>query len=328
VILIVSNSDDWSTNDVVEWLRHKKAHFTRLNFDKIQAADLEMRINKNQSAIKIHGFEGESTLSEEEVSIIWFRRSSKVNFVSLLDTTLTPTTRRIMETIDTEAKYFHRAVFHLLGKNKKWLNNFFSSFNDKIETLVKAQEIGIDVPDTMMTFSKEIALRFIEEHEHVVLKPIYNIEMMNINAALYMPYTRRITTEDLIDFKPHLFPLLLQAEIPKKYEIRSFFLDGRFFSMAIFSQRSRQTMVDFRKYDHNMPSRRVPYQLPVALENQLSELMNQLNLNCGSIDIIRATDGRHLFLEVNPVGQFGMVSYPCNYYLEDEIAKYLTSHDQ
>ena len=30
-----------------------------------------------------------------------------------------------------------------------------------------------------------------------------------------------------------------------------------------------------------------------------------------------------VFLEVNPVGQFGMVSLPCNYQLEKRIAQYL-----
>jgi hypothetical protein len=30
-----------------------------------------------------------------------------------------------------------------------------------------------------------------------------------------------------------------------------------------------------------------------------------------------------VFLEINPVGQFGMVSHPCNYYLEKRIAQNL-----
>jgi hypothetical protein len=33
--------------------------------------------------------------------------------------------------------------------------------------------------------------------------------------------------------------------------------------------------------------------------------------------------GEYVFLEVNPIGQFGMVSAPCNYNLEKKIAQYL-----
>jgi D-alanine-D-alanine ligase-like ATP-grasp enzyme len=52
-------------------------------------------------------------------------------------------------------------------------------------------------------------------------------------------------------------------------------------------------------------------------------MMQKADLNCGSLDLIKSKDGRYVFLEVNPSGQFGMVSYPCNYYLEEEVAKSL-----
>jgi D-alanine-D-alanine ligase-like ATP-grasp enzyme len=53
--------------------------------------------------------------------------------------------------------------------------------------------------------------------------------------------------------------------------------------------------------------------------------MALLKLNTGSIDLIVNTTGEYIFLEVNPVGQFGMVSSPCNYYLEREIARFLSN---
>lgn len=48
--------------------------------------------------------------------------------------------------------------------------------------------------------------------------------------------------------------------------------------------------------------------------------MRIISLETGSIDLILTKDGLFIFLEVNPVGQFGMTSYPCNYYLEKLIA--------
>jgi glutathione synthase/RimK-type ligase-like ATP-grasp enzyme len=53
--------------------------------------------------------------------------------------------------------------------------------------------------------------------------------------------------------------------------------------------------------------------------------MSILKLNTGSVDLIFSEeDNKYYFLEVNPMGQFGMVSKPCNYYLEKEMAQYLT----
>ncbi len=51
--------------------------------------------------------------------------------------------------------------------------------------------------------------------------------------------------------------------------------------------------------------------------------MDKLDLNCGSIDMIVNTKNEFIFLEVNPVGQFGMVSEPCNYFLEKKVAEFL-----
>ena len=55
--------------------------------------------------------------------------------------------------------------------------------------------------------------------------------------------------------------------------------------------------------------------------------MKYVNLNTGSIDMIVTKENEYIFLEVNPVGQFGMVSQPCNYYLEKKITEYLMKYE-
>lgn len=44
--------------------------------------------------------------------------------------------------------------------------------------------------------------------------------------------------------------------------------------------------------------------MPSEVEQRLMGLMDYLSLNYGAIDIIVTPDGRHIFLEVNPVGEF------------------------
>nr|BFF38227.1 hypothetical protein BACY1_00320 [Tenacibaculum mesophilum] len=119
------------------------------------------------------------------------------------------------------------------------------------------------------------------------------------------------------------FPSLVMEKIEKDLEIRTFYLDGNFYSMAIFSQSSKQTMVDFRKHNDKKPNKTEPYKLPKTIEEKLEKLFNKLGLNCGSVDLIVDTKGDFVFLEINPVGQYGMVSIPCNYNLDKIIAKYL-----
>ena len=102
-----------------------------------------------------------------------------------------------------------------------------------------------------------------------------------------------------------------------------YYLDENFYSMAIISQSHQQTATDFRKYLTEKPNRSLRFQLPKVIENKLKILMDKVELETGSIDMILTKSGEYVFLEVNPIGQFGMTSYPCNYHLERQIAKTL-----
>ena len=51
--------------------------------------------------------------------------------------------------------------------------------------------------------------------------------------------------------------------------------------------------------------------------------MKEVGLNSGSIDILKGTDGKYYFLEINPVGMFEFISAPCNYNFPKLIAQTL-----
>jgi glutathione synthase/RimK-type ligase-like ATP-grasp enzyme len=233
MILILSNNDDWSTNDVVEWLHAKEAYFQRLNFDSLPSTICEISINNETSKTSI--VFKDKLIDSQKIDIIWFRRSAKPSFLSLQNSNFAQNGfgRQLVEFVASESKYFFRAFFHAIGSNKKWLNNFLSAHNDKFDTLLKAQQLGIDIPTTFLTFSKAAALNFIDRQDSVIMKPIYNIDMFMIDDQRYMPYTKRVVKEDFDNFDENIFPILLQKEIKKKYEVRSFYLDGKFYSMAI-----------------------------------------------------------------------------------------------
>ena len=98
--------------------------------------------------------------------------------------------------------------------------------------------------------------------------------------------------------------------------------------MAIFSQKDKQTEVDFRNYNWDVPNRTVPYKLPDEVKNKIVLFMKEFDIETGSIDMIKSKKGDYVFLEVNPIGQFGMTSYPCNYYLEKKISEQLIEKDR
>ena len=87
------------------------------------------------------------------------------------------------------------------------------------------------------------------------------------------------------------------------------------------SQKSPQTSTDFRLYDYKNPNRKFPFRLPTTIEDKIKNLMSKMTLESGSLDLVLDTSGEYYFLEINPIGQFGMTSYPCNYYLEKRVAE-------
>ena len=56
--------------------------------------------------------------------------------------------------------------------------------------------------------------------------------------------------------------------------------------------------------------------------------MIDIDINCGSIDLVKAKDGNYYFLELNPVGQAGVVSRFGHYNLEKKIALKLIENDK
>jgi hypothetical protein len=70
--------------------------------------------------------------------------------------------------------------------------------------------------------------------------------------------------------------------------------------MAIFSQRDSKTQVDFRKYNKKDPNRTVPYKLPISVEKKIVKLMKTLNLNTGSIDLLKSVNGKYYFFRSKP----------------------------
>ncbi|HMU05851.1 MAG TPA: hypothetical protein PJ990_19590, partial [Saprospiraceae bacterium] len=135
-----------------------------------------------------------------------------------------------------------------------------------------------------------------------------------------------ISEEKLNETPDSFYPSLFQEYIDKKFEIRSFFIGEKFFHCAMFTQNDDVTKVDFRRFSQDSFTRRIVYNMPKETEDKLRKLVKHYQLSSGSIDSIYTKAGEIYFLEINPVGQFGFISYFCNFYLEVEFADFLISN--
>ncbi len=311
-VKIFSHKRDTSTNNVMDWLFNLGCKCDRTNSVSISTAnEMSLNINTSQNDLK----------NIEDYSSAWFRKNWFYN------SELENAYEQVSTHLYSELSTFQSALFKIfqasntikvLGTNG--VTDSYCEVN-KPYMLFIANSLGINIPATLVSNSTKEIRKFQEQYGNIISKPISDPIFLWGQSSSYSMYTSEIS-DDIPDVE-RCFPTLLQQSIDKDIEIRAFFIDGKFYSSAIFSQIDKQTTSDFRNYNDLRPNRCVPYKLPSTLCGKLKKLMKILKLNTGSIDIILSKQGQYYFLEVNPVGQFGMVSYPCNYHIDKIIAKYL-----
>jgi glutathione synthase/RimK-type ligase-like ATP-grasp enzyme len=133
-------------------------------------------------------------------------------------------------------------------------------------------------------------------------------------------YTNEVSESDLEDASGlRHSPMVFQERIPKSLELRIAYVAGKFFAGALDASRSARGQVDWRRATPE-ECRWQRASIPPELEIQLSTLMSRLRLVYGAIDIIRTPAGEHVFLEVNPGGEWGMLERDLDLPISEAIA--------
>lgn len=332
MIFIFSKVSDISTNSIIDWLHYYNEPFVRINEENSDSIEYETLFKKISGKTIFASLASEQ---DAEKDVFWFRRPdsiivsklsnkeielNKITYPNFSDAPI------YFNSLNLNYKYHLRTFLHLILDNPaNRIGSYYKNSLNKIEVLQKAAKIGIYIPPYIVTGDFKKLKSFFHTHNNdIICKNLYEIvhPKGNIQAGFLL---RCLTTQitDLSTLSQEFFPSLFQKNIHKEFEIRSFFLNGKFYSCAMFTQENGKTMVDFRDSDRANPTRIVPYQLDKTLEEKLLILMEAIGLDTGSIDIIKGKDGQYYFLEINPVGQFGFVSKPCNYNFEKLIAKTL-----
>ena len=330
MIALFSTAVDQSTTDVLRWIRRLSpgTAVIRVNSDEPDRVT-SLSITNSEFRFVIDG----TNLSSRDLTTVWYRKGRDwlCNVFLPVDAPVAPRVRQYLAAkIRAEERRLTEFAHAKIAERAWSLGDHEQGDLNKLMVLDLAATCGLDVPRLLISNSKQEIRAIVEDTEAVTKALSDGLYLFDHEIATrgYYSYTEELKREQLDALPPRISPSLTQVRIPKVLEIRVFFLNGRFYPMAIFSQADDRTRIDFRRYNETRPNRSVPYRLPGDVEARLLRLFEELCLNTGSADMILEPDGRYVFLEINPSGQFGMVSAPCNYYLEREVASTLISHEQ
>jgi MvdD family ATP-grasp ribosomal peptide maturase len=243
---------------------------------------------------------GEQKLDLTEVSSVWYRRIA-----------IGARIPRAMESQFREASVKESEVTikgmiaSVKGFHLDRLPSIRLADNKQLQLQV-AREIGLDTPRTLITNNPQTVKEFADECEQgMVTKMLSSFAIYDKQGQEQVVFTNPVTTSDLEYLDGLRFcPMTFQEKVPKALELRITIVGERVFTAAIDSQRCQRAKDDWRREGVSLINSWEPYDLPEDVEQKLFKLMAYFGLNYGAIDVIFTPDGRYVFLEINPVGEF------------------------
>lgn len=302
VINIITRDNDTVSNTVSEYLLAKKISFNRINSNDFYPITFDIKaINTDLTT--------------------WNRRGSINTIPNIIDDS------QLLDFLEKDRDSVAKAYERIHKEKSKYIGDYEEeNQSNKIYDLFLAKKVGLDIPDSIVTNIKKDLQSFFDKHNKIITKSITIYPRLFYDNKEFGSNKTVVVTQEQINILNETFAIsLFQEYTEKKIELRIFYFDGKFFSMAIFSQNDPKTQIDFRNYNYDNPNRNIPFKLPGKIEKKLKKFIKVKGLSSCSIDLIVTPENKFVFLEVNPQGQFEWISYYCNYHIEKKIANHISS---
>ncbi len=291
MILIISSHNDEHSKAVVTQLNQRGEVFVLLDlsqFPRNQQLSITYSPPNSQKYSII--LEDHSEIDLSKCKSIWWRRPQP--FIPHNELS-----KEYSHFIMNESYEAFTGLWHSL--DTFWVNppNCDEIAHRKAYQLRVAQQVGLQIPDTLITNNKKDTEEFIGKHGH------QNTIYKSFSATEQHWRETRLLKEselELLDAVRYS-PVIFQEYIVAEYDIRLTIVGKQFFPAAIYSQQTAYK-VDMRMDIANAKIEAI--KLPKEVEKKITLLMKLLGLQYGAIDLRLTPKGEYVFLEINPAGQW------------------------
>jgi hypothetical protein len=318
MILIVSTPNDAPANAVEARLRSRG--LSVLRFD---TADFPARANLTMSyrpgvpkytlrlGNEIHRF--------DRLDAVWFRKPGQPEIHSDIKD------EEVRSLMQQDASEFLSAVWDSLDcRALPGIPSDMKVAQRKASQLGRAQTLGFELAPTIVSNDpKEFLDLYRSESGRLISKINGALTLRSRMGSEFMRYTNTVSTRDVLHAHSISYgPLVLQAYVPKRVEIRVTVVADKVFAAEIHSQSANRTRFDWRRYDLAATPHE-PHHLPDDIARRCVELVKQSRLSYGTIDLILTPDNRYVFLELNSAGEYGWIEQLTGLPISDAIADFL-----
>ena len=321
ILIVTHSNDNDSVARVADAIARKGGHTIRFDTDRYPT-DVRLTAYYGKSGderLRLTNEQGEFDL--REVTAIWHRR---INFGAHLPAELDRQLRHA--SLGEASAAAHGMLASLKTFRMDHLRHIRHAENKQLQLQV-ARELGLDTPRTLTTNDPTAVRAFAKSCEGgIVTKMLSSFAIYEEGKELVV-FTNPVKPEDLEDLSGlSLCPATFQELLPKSLEIRVTVVGHRVMSAAVDSQVSARAAHDWRRDGLRMIEDWKPYQLPLEVEEKILRLMDHFSLNYGAIDIVLTPYDRHVFLELNPSGEFFWLDRSPGLPISDAIADVLLGH--
>ncbi|WP_339913762.1 MvdC/MvdD family ATP grasp protein [uncultured Brevundimonas sp.] len=302
--LIVTDTSDLHADQVAVKLGAVGHTPFRLNLDAFPR-DFDMTLSFAEGCWRggLTHLPSGDVLPVETIGAVWMRKKADFSY-------------RSGDLLPQEKAYADGEMEHILFSMLYSLDCFWMSHplavrgaSWKGEQLQRAARMGFDVPPSMITnrradveaFRRTIGGEMIFK---TLSSPILGADEVAAEDRIAGHLSTTLITDeddDLLDAVAEL-PSFFQPNVLKAYELRVTIIGDRVFAAKIHSQDDPRTAIDCRDM-----SAEISYEadnLPAEVSRRCLEFVHSYGLTYGAIDLIVTPEGRYVFLENNPVGQF------------------------
>ena len=319
-VLLLTHSGDFYTVDLVSAaLARRGVRPVRFNTDLFPTqVKLSVRAGDELAANLVT--EKGDQVSADEVRAVWARKLWTPRMADDLD-------ERYRSMCVNESAAALEGFLDALHETH-WVNNLENqrAAENKQRQLRLAARAGLRVPRTLGTNDPAAARQFFAETDGQTVAKLLRPLDVSMDASAPFVYTTKIREEDLAGAETlRHSPMVFQELIPKAHELRVAYVAGEIFAGALDATGTSRGHTDWRLAAPE-ECRWQKAQLPAEVATSLQTLMSELGLIFGAIDLICTPSGEHVYLEVNPGGEWGMLERDLGLPISEAIATALLEH--
>ena len=172
----------------------------------------------------------------------------------------------------------------------RWVNSWqaYQFHKEKPLQLRQVQQLGVKIPETLISNNPEQVIKFAKLHQKVIFKPVYGGAHTQILTDSHLEPER-------LNLALSISPITLQEYIPGT-NIRTYVIGD-----SVYSAEIRTKSLDFRE---DYQAQLIPMELPAKVKQHCLAIAKALYLEWTGIDWRRTPEGEYFFLEANPSPMF------------------------